>query len=313
MNSLLDTPAKLDDMSGKLDQMNSTTKNMNETTNTMSSTMSQMKEGMDSTNESIRMQKISIALSEMQKKENRQYLTPIPGDMMPAGKVMAESLTVDEALLFMKDYLKKINEENFNNRFPTEDQTTPEGQKLLADFEHDKLADLMMITIVAGFFPDKMLNEMISQESEQGAYRDILYQTLMLRVIFNNDLMLNASVLNEKLVTLGKINKAIEYNEKVDFITQLPFRDQIALNITGFSNSDMNKSISRTIDTTLALTNWKRIYSSANADFKAASFTQDPSVQQLSVEKQQNDFKKILSTIQTHIDYWNLAKNKPVP
>ncbi len=297
LDSLLDT-------GDRLKGMGDTTNKMKDNMEKMGNTTEQMKNGMDATNESIRIQKVAIALSEMQKKENRQYLSPIPGDMMPAGKVMAESLTVDEALLFLKDYIKKINEENFSNRYPTDDQSTPDGQKLLAGFEHEKLADLMMITIVAGFLPDKTLNEMISQESEQGAYRDILYQTLMLRVIFNNDLMLNASVLNEKLLTVGKINKAIEYNQKVDLIAKLPFHDQIALSITGFSNPDMNAAISKRLDISVALKNWNKIYSAASEDFKATSFANDDAVKQAVLAKQQAEFSKSMNTIQNFIQSW---------
>ncbi len=260
--------------------------------------------GMRDTNESIRQQKIGVALSEMQKKSNREYLTPIPGDMIPFGKIMAEALTPDEALLFIKDYFKKINEENFENRYPRVDSLTPEGQTLLASFDHDKIADLMMITIVAGYLPDSTLNQMILIEAEQGAYREILYQTLMLRVSFNNDLMLNAGVMGEKLSTLGKIKKAIEYNSKVEFVARLNFVDQVELKITGFSVPAMNETISKKFDKGLALKNWNRIYSAAQKDFKVQSFAANETEKNQSVDAQKIQHAQLMTELQSFIQAW---------
>lgn len=290
MEALIDTPNKMDDMAR---------------------TTHQMKDGMDSTNEAIRMQKISIALSEMQKPANRMYLSPIPGDMMPAGKVLAESLKAEETVLLFKNYLKKINEEYFENRFPMVDKASKEGQALLADFEHDKMADLMMITIIAGFLPDELVKDLILTESEQGAYQEVLFSILMLRFNFNNDLMLNASVLSEKLITVGKINKAIEYNAKVDAIAKLPFYDLIGIKITGFSDSEMNKSISKKIDRKIALNNWKKIYSHAASDFLTTSFDKDSGVRQNAMQLQKSEYNKSLNRLNNFINSWNDLLPKP--
>lgn len=258
--------------------------------------------GMANTNENIRMQKISISLAEMQKKENRTYLSPVPGDMMPYGRTMAEALTVEETLLFCKNTLKKVNEEGFSNRFPNLASTDPEYAKTLAEFEHEKLADLMMVTIVAGFLPDATVQAIIDQEAEQGAYQDVMYQLLMLRSMFNSDLMLNASVMNTKLETVGKINKAIEYNQKVDFIDKLDFADQIGLKVTGFTTPEMNYEMK--LDTTVAATNWNRIYTSAQSDFKAMSHKKDPVQKHESEVNQAARFAQSLEVIKGYIKSW---------
>lgn len=271
----------------------------------MAKTTEQMNQGMATTNEAIRQQKIGIALGEMQKPQNRQYLSPIPGDMMPAGKILAEALTADEALLLIKNYIKKINEEYFENRFPTLDHADNKNQDLLAEFEHEKLADLMMITVISGFLPEATLKQMIDIESEQGAYQDILNQILMMRVMFNSDLMLNASVLNEKLYTLGKIQKAIEYNSHVEYIARLPFVGNIELKITGFTNPDLNSGFSKKFDPQIALTNWNRIYSAAQQDFKATSYLSNEADKNASLQKQNAEYSKLLNTLNSYIQSYS--------
>lgn len=261
----------------------------------------QTNSGIQNTNENVRLQKVGILVTEMRKKENREYLTPIPGDMMPYGKLLADTLTVEEALLFVKDYVKKINEETFENR---------NNKKLtIEEFEHDKLADLMMITIISGYLPDSTLNRMIAQESEQGAYREILYNILMLRVVFNNDIMLNAGVMNQKLETVGKINKAIEYNDKVDFVAKLNFTDVIGMEVTGFSTAEMNAATSRKLDTSLAATNWNRILNAAQLDFKATSFATSPSDRAQAMAVQTSQYNQSVGVIRSYLKTWGVTAN----
>ena len=286
---------------GKVDELLDVPNRMKD----MGETTHQMKNGMDETNEAIRMQKISIALAEMQKPANREYLSPIPGDMMPAGKVLAEALLPSESVLLFKNYIKKINEEQFENRYPTVDAKSPEGQKLFYNFEHDKLADLMMLTIIAGFIPDQMMQQLIQEEAEQGAYQEVLFAILKLRFDFNNNLMLQASVLSEKLTTVGKINKAIEYNSKVDAIARLPFTDYIKIKITGFTDNEMNKELSKMINPKDAMSNWQKIYDHAQQDFVTMSFSNGDKNKQNAILNQKNAYNKSLKTIQQNLNYWN--------
>ena len=258
--------------------------------------------GMASTNETIRKQKNAVCLDAMLKKENRAYLTPVPGDMMPYGQEMAQSMTVEETLKFAKDYLKKVNGWNFNNQYPNMTETNPDYVKTLEEFEHNKLADLMMVAIVAGFMPDTTVQAIIDQESEQGAYRDFAYQLLMLRVTFNSDLMLNASVMNSKLDTVGKINLAIEYSQKVDFVSKLSFADRIGLKITGFTTAEKNFELK--LDTSVAVANWNAIYSAAQSDFVPTSFALDSAHKQQAIQSQNEAQAKSLDVIRGYLKSW---------
>lgn len=277
-------------------------KNIMDGTEHLPDQIAETNRGMAETNENIRLQKIAFTISEMKKKENREYLVPIPGDMMPFAKVMAPALTVEEAMLFFKNAIKKINEEGFANRYASLEPTAPRYPETMTQFEHEKLADLMMVTIVAGFLPDATVQAIINRESEQGAYRDVMYQILMLRAMYHSDLMLNASVMNTKLETVGQINKAIEYNQKVDFIDKLDFADQIELKITGFTTPEMNSEMK--LDTTVAATNWKRIYTSAQSDFKAMSYKKDPAQKQQSESSQAAEFNQSVEVIKGYLKSW---------
>lgn len=259
------------------------------------------------TNNSVRKQTIEVSLSKMKEQSYRLSLRPIPFDMLEFGKVAAESLTADEALLITKKTLKKINEERVEDRYPRVDTAAANYQDIVNALDDDKLADLMMITLISGFLPDSTLNQMIAQEAEQGAYRDVVFQILMMRVNFSSDLMLNASVMDKKLETLGKISKAIEYNSKVDFIAKLPFADQISLDITGFSVEAMNKGISQKLNTGLALKNWNRIYSAAQQDFKAMSFASTETEKNAAKASQHAEYSRLLTSLQGYIQAWGQA------
>lgn len=295
MHDLLDTPEKLDKML--------------KTTEGMATTTGDMKKGMDSTNESIRMQKLSISLTELLKKENREYLSPLPGLMLPPGKVLAESLTVEEALLFVKDFVTKINEEQFVDRHPGIAPESPEYPTLLAQFEKEKLGDLMMLKIVSGYLPEKTVDALIQQESEQGAYRDELYQILMFRVQFYDDLMLAGSIFKVRvdqsgrkvtLDTLGRIEKAMEYTAKIKFVEALPFRDLILVKIKGFKDDETNETYSAKLDGKRALKNYKKIKEKAEKDFTATSYSSGDNTNEL--QKQKARFEQLMAEIKKEIE-----------
>lgn len=256
--------------------------------------------GMAKTNEAIRKQKIGEAFKIMLDDNNRKVLAPIPSNMMSAAKTMAEALTADEAVLFVKNYLIKINEEAFGDN----DYSTELG---LEKFEQGKRADLSMITLISGFLPQETVKEIITTQSEQGAYREIAFAILKMRATFNSDTMLQAGLIggDKKLVTLGQIQKAIEYNEKVEFICNLDFVEQIAMKITGFTEESDNKKYSKALDKDLALNNWKQIQKKATEDFKAQSFSKDPAQNEANIKEYAAKYKETLALIQKRIDSYS--------
>lgn len=330
--------------------------------------------GMAKTNEAIRKQKLSEALKIMQDKNNRKATFPIPTDMMAAAKTMGEALTVDEVVLFVKNYLIKINNyqyEEENPNFPTLEEVempaqpqapvepkvgddgkmdpgamvdyqyqsylyqnrmvqynselqkylavTAENNRKTADYENklaqveqrrveaqaDKQADLYMLMMVTGFLPDETIEQMVKQEVNQGAYREIALSILKMRADFYNDIMLEAGMLQgnkNKLDTLGKIKKAIEYAEKINYICKLSYSDLIALKIEGFSNKKVNENLSKPLDKNLALALWVKIEKKALEDFKAHSFDKDPAVKAASEKEYTAGYKKALELIKNRID-----------
>ena len=287
-------------------------KNIMDGTEKLPSQIQETNNGMAKTNEAIRLQKIGVALTIMQDPKNRITLAPIPSDMMSGGKIMGEAVNPEEALHFVKNYLVKINEEIFEDSYPDQareiqDTEAPPGtmkpNPVYAAFVRNKQADLSMLTVVAGNIPDSVLKEMIKEQSEQGAYRDILFQILKMRATFFSDMMIHAAMIDgdKKLETLGQIEKAIEYNEKVDFICALDFADKVALKITGFEEK-ANEILSKSLDKGLALANWKKIQEKAESDFKATSYHSEPGKNESSLTEYADRYKKLLQKIQEKVD-----------
>lgn len=263
--------------------------------------------GMKKTNEGIRLQKVGEAFKVLMDDNNRKTLSPIPSNMMSASKIMAEALTADEALLFIKNYMIKVNEEIFEDTYPLADKSTPEGAVQYFEFLHNKQADLLMITLVSGFLPDDTLNQMIKQESEQGAYRDVLFASLKMRADFYNNVMLDAGLIGggKKLETIGQIEKAIEYTAKVDFICKLEFADQIVMKVTGFPDGDTNQALSAPLNRDLALNDWKKVLEKAQSDFKANSFSKDPAQNEKAVKEYTEKHNDLIFQIQKQIDSYS--------
>lgn len=330
--------------------------------------------GMAKTNEAIRKQKIGEAIKIMLDKNNRKAIFPIPSDMMAAAKTMGEALTANESILFVKNYLIKIN--NYQAQdvnppsepslvdvqvpempvAPTEPARGEDGKvdpAALADYQYqstvylnkmaeynlkvqinaennrkiedyqskysqyekavegfvmDKSADLYMLMMVSGFLPDTTVAELVKQEADQGAYRDVIYQILKMRVDFYKQIMLDAGMLDgeaNKLDTIGKVEKAIEYAEKLDYVCKLNFTDLISLKITGFPDKSQNENLSKPLDKDTALNTWMKIQKKAMDDFKAQSFDKDPAKKEQSEKEYAAKHKKALDLIQKKIDAYS--------
>lgn len=298
-------PGKLDstndqmkDMSKKLDGTNDQMKGMS---NKLDSTNDQMKGMSKSTaavEEGVRKQKQSEALKMLKDPATRANLVPIPLDMLAPARTLAESLTVDETLLFFKNYLIKITKEQAADTFPVQDEET---------FQHNRISDFYMLELIAGFLPDETVAGLIKAESNQGPYQEIMFGILKLRADFNSDMMLVMGVLglnpnemdehgdykvldpNSKLNTLGKIQKAMEYNEKVDMICNLDFADKIDLQIDGFGLKPLDKN--------KAKNNWKLIMKRAESDFSPQSLSRDPAQNEKETQANTAQYNKLMDEL----------------
>lgn len=325
--------------------------------------MEATRKGMTATQEGLRKQKLAEASKIMLDSNNRKTLSPIPSNMMSAARAMGEAITPDEMLLWTKNYLIKVNEENFADTYPLASQpeqpTEPQAptepvqpshednpdydqqmdqykkdlaqyaidnekykadyiqyradmrefnknitayQELLVNFTLNKAADLQMITLVSGFVPDSTIEEMINTQSEQGAYRDVLFAILKMRVNFYNDVMLEAGLISgdKKLVTLGQIEKAVEYTEKIDFVCKLPFVNQVAMKITGFTE-DQNTKLSEPLQKDLAAKKWAKVLEKAQKDFRADSFAADPAQKDNQAKEYAARYKALIEKIQSKL------------
>lgn len=264
--------------------------------------MEATREGMKNTTEGLRKQKLAEASKIMLDENNRKALSPIPSNMMSAARAMGEAISADEMLLWTKNYLIKVNEEMFADSYSWVDEGSEEGTILKIKFTFNKIADLQMITLVSGFLTEGTLRQIVSEQSEQGAYRDVAFAILKMRANFYSDVMLEAGLIggDKKLSTLGQIEKAIEYGEKLDYISKLEFADQIKMNITGFSEKQ-NEILSRPLDPKLAAIIWTKIFNKAQSDYKAQSFSKDPAANEAAVKTYAEKYKVALDKIQANL------------
>ena len=259
--------------------------------------------GMGKTNEAIRLQKIGESLKMLKDPANRANLVPIPFDMMSPAKILSESLTEEEAVLFFKNYIIKLNKQSSADQVPVVDEEI---------FQHNRMADYYMLMLIAGFLPDDTVKKMVETESKQGAYQEVMLNILKLRVDFNSDLMVlmailgldpnqkddkgNYAVIDEKakLDTIGKIEKAMEYNKKVDYVCNLDFADKVDIQIEGFKLSPLDK--------TKAKSNWELLYKRAQSDFKATSFSKDPAANEQQVKEYTARYNSLLDQLQKKME-----------
>ncbi|MBY0452760.1 MAG: hypothetical protein K2P92_06970 [Bdellovibrionaceae bacterium] len=248
--------------------------------------------------EGVRKQKQAEALAMATEEKNRANLVPIPFGMMAPTRTLAGALTADEAVLFFKNYLLKINKQQAADSYPAVDEEK---------FQHERIADYYMLILIAGFLPDETMNQIIKVQSNQGAYQEIMFAILKMRADFNSDIMLTAGVLglnpNEvdengdykvidkkaKLDTLGKIEVAMGYNDKVQAICDLDFADKVYVEIEGFELKPLDKE--------KAKKNWQLILKRAESDYAAQSLQRDPKENEAQVKEYADRYAKLLETL----------------
>lgn len=268
-------------------------------TEKLPSMIQETNDGMKQTNEAVRKQKMSLALEALKDEKNRAKLTPVPFGMMGAAKTMAEALTADEVVLFVKNHITDLNSTQAADVYPEMDEER---------FQHERRADYYMLMLISGFLPQATVEEIAKKESQQGAHQDIMLNILKLRIDFNSSMMLLMSTLglnpNEKdkdgnyriinptakLDTIGKIEKAIVLNEAVEFICNLDFADKVDTKIVGFPSKPLDKE--------LAQQNWEIILKRAQSDFKAHSFSNDPAKNEAETKAYSEKYKSLIEKLE---------------
>ena len=265
--------------------------------------MNALNRGMSETNESIRLQKLAIALDQVMKKENQQFLSPIPGDMMAPGKLLAETLTASEAVELLYIKLKNVNENTYRDQYPADDGLTNKAQ--IEDFERSKIALLYAVQIISTFLPDSVLNQIIDTEVKHaGRFRQTAFQILMMRATFYDKVMLHASLLSDAMNTVGMVQKAIEYNTKIDFISKLKFADRIELKITGFLDAAKNDAFSQKLNIQNAAKNWAAIQDRASTQVEIIGVTGNEAEDQAEMAQEKAMLAQNLETIKNYLNSW---------
>ena len=254
-------------------------------------------DGMKKTNEAIRLQKMGVAMGHLKDKHNRSNLVPVPFGMMSAAKMLAEALTPEETVNLFKTGVSDLNKSQADTVFPQIEEEA---------FQHERMADYFMLILISGFLPETTVSEVIRAESDQGANQSIMLNVLRMRVYFNSDMMLYMSTLGldanadatgnypvldatTKMDTLGKINKAIAYNEIVEAVCKLDFADKVDVQIEGFKM--------KPLDVEQAKKNWELILSRTQSDYKAESLSKDPVKNEAEVKEYAERFNALIAKL----------------
>lgn len=254
--------------------------------------------------EGVRKQKISEAIKVLKEEKTRAKLFPLPFDMMPAAKTIANAFNAEEAVSFIKLTLSTLN-----SGVTAGDMNPPMDEER---FQYERVADYYMIMLIAGYLPEATVKTIVENESNQGADQTTMLGILRLRVSFNHDIMLlmatlglnpgekskdgDYAVLNpkSKLDTLGKIENAIKYNEIIEYVCDLDLADQVGVEIADIKVEPLDKE--------LAKKNWYLIAQRAQDDFKATSFSKDPEKNKTDVANYIAKHKSLLEKIQKKLE-----------
>jgi hypothetical protein len=296
---MADMPKKMDDSNKKMDEMGH---KMDQTNRQMED----MVQRMDHTNGGIDKQSKLIPFENMLKSENTENLSPIPTRLMPFGKELALVISADDMVELTYLWLKEIDEVFPAHKMDANGNEVPYTQDEIDKINHDKLARLVGLQIIAGFLPQNVVNDMITKQVYTGGrYEDTVYTILMLRVQFIRDVMLDASLMAAPLNNAGKIAQAVEYNKNIDFVAKLPFAAKISLKTKGFIPADISPV--EKFDTGVSLKNWKHILLSAERDFVVSedAVTGNAEEDHKIYQQKLDSYNQSKATIQSYIDSWS--------
>jgi len=212
-----ETNRKIDDTNGKIDNTNAE---------------------LTKTSDAIRLQKLAIAKQNLEDPQNGKYLDPFPTGLVGYAKTFAETGTEDELVGQIYLYVTEIN-----NNAPTYkvDDTgkqidlTPQDK---VDLDHYKKQRLTAAKAICAFIPQAMMDEVVKTEIiNQGRYKDTALTMLEFRFQFLGDILLDHSILDEGIHSVGGLEQALEYSNSMEVIAQYPFASEISDDIHGFFNT----------------------------------------------------------------------------
>lgn len=268
--------------------------------------MEKMIQNMNHTNAGIDKQAKLIPYENLLKTENTETLTPIPTRLMPFGKELAQVISSEEMVELTYLWLKEIDEVYPEHKVDANGNELPYTSDEISKINHDKMARLVGLQIIAGFLPQSVVQDMIHQQVHTGGrYEDVVYAILMLRAQFIRDVLLEASLLSLPLNNSGKVAQAIEHNKSLDYLARLPFARKIALKTLGFIPTE--SSPTEELNVEMALKNWQRIQTAAEQDCQVTeeSITGNPAQDQQIYQQKLLSYNRSKAVIQSYIDSWS--------
>lgn len=267
--------------------------------------MEQMLQNMNRTNDGIDKQSKLIPFENLLKSENTENLAPIPTRLMPFGKELAIVISAQDMVELTYLWLKEIDEVYPDHKVDINGNELPYSTDEIVKINHDKLARLVGLQIIAGFLPQTTVENIIREQIYTGGrYEDVAYAILMMRTQFVRDVLLEASLLASPLNNSGKVAQAVEYNKSLDYLAKLPFAKKIAMKTKGFIPAE--SSPSEEFNTGIALINWERIQTAAEEDCKVTpeAITGDAEKDQALYQQKLITYRNSLAEIQTYIASW---------
>lgn len=227
------------------------------------------------TEELRRQEVVKTAILEMKDVSNYEDLSPVPVDLIAWAKKAAENMLVDEELVpFIYTRISKIetvryDDNNFGKPYDINDPAC-------VQFEKKKLGVFNAIAALAAYLPEAKIDRLIQRLENSEEYSQTTIQILALRAHFINNVLMNEKYKQNKLVDLGSVEAAIEYNKKIERILRLPFIADIKVEITGFVLfADYNTALSVKPNMDSAKANWANIYQGIKSYLKVGQFSND--------------------------------------
>ena len=159
VHNLIDVPNKMDDLNKKMDHMTSGM----DTTN---SKMDQMVGGMDSTVVGINDQRVFLPVKELMDEANYEKLSPIPSQLMPFGKKLAEAISVSDLAELVYLWQKEIREVNPMKQVDKEGNEIAYTDAEINRINKIKLGRTLAMQTVCVFLSDEKVNAVIEMHIE---------------------------------------------------------------------------------------------------------------------------------------------------
>jgi hypothetical protein len=243
-------PNKMDDLKASTDDH-------------MTSVENTTKQVDDDTKDGLRLNKIGVALQNIFLDENTEYFLPVPADMMPWAQVLADNLHEDEFMKLMDVWARRITQVAASCSDVTGSVVTPDGKcslppNIAAQTDHEKQAKFWGIAAVAGLMSQSMIDQTVQTEyTAGGQFNETLYEVLAARQIFIQTVLMDNTLMAKDVDDPGKLKKAVEYAEDLQYIADLSFASQIDLNMSAmFVPTDV---VDVAFDPTIAPTEWANI------------------------------------------------------